>query len=86
LVYQYHASRAGDVAASYLGGYKGYVQTDGYAGYDFLDRRRRFNTSNEQGAKTEGQEIQAEDSVRKLEESSRRNFFDKNYRGKSSQI
>jgi len=39
LVYQYHASRAGDVAASYLGGYKGYVQTDGYAGYDFLDRR-----------------------------------------------
>lgn len=39
LVYQYHASRAGDVAASYLRGYKGYVQTDGYTGYDFLDRR-----------------------------------------------
>ena len=38
LVYQYHATRAGDVAASYIRGYKGYVQTDGYSGYDFLDR------------------------------------------------
>jgi transposase len=38
LVYKYHATRAGDVAASYLRGYKGYVQTDGYSGYGFLDR------------------------------------------------
>jgi transposase len=38
LVYKYHATRSGDVAATYLRGYKGYVQTDGYAGYDFLDR------------------------------------------------
>jgi transposase len=38
LVYQYHPTRAGDVAASYLRGYKGYVQTDGYSGYDFIDR------------------------------------------------
>jgi len=37
LVYQYHPSRAGDVAAEFLRGYHGYVQTDGYAGYDFLD-------------------------------------------------
>jgi transposase len=38
LVYQYHPSRSGEVAAAYLRGYKGYVQTDGYSGYDFLDK------------------------------------------------
>lgn len=35
--YQYHPTRAGDVAASFLKGYKGVVQTDGYSGYNFLD-------------------------------------------------
>jgi transposase len=35
--YQYHPTRSGDVAAAYLRGYRGYVQTDGYGGYDFLD-------------------------------------------------
>ncbi len=37
LVYQYQPSRAGEVASRYLRGYQGWVQTDGYAGYDFLD-------------------------------------------------
>lgn len=37
LIYQYHPTRAGDAAAEFLRGYAGYVQTDGYAGYDFLD-------------------------------------------------
>jgi transposase len=37
LVYQYHPTRSGEVAKKYLAGYCGYVQTDGYAGYDFLD-------------------------------------------------
>lgn len=37
LVYQYHASRSGEVAKKYIDGYRGFVQTDGYAGYDFLD-------------------------------------------------
>ena len=37
LEFQYHQSRCGDVAAAYLRGYKGFVQTDGYVGYDFLD-------------------------------------------------
>ena len=37
LEYQYHPTRAGDVASEYLDGYKGYVQTDGYGGYDFID-------------------------------------------------
>ena len=40
LVYQYHPSRAGSVAAAFLGDFQGYVQTDGYSGYDFLDRTK----------------------------------------------
>jgi transposase len=38
-VYIYAETRSGDVAANFLGAYQGYVQTDGYSGYDFLDRR-----------------------------------------------
>lgn len=37
LLYQYHASRSADVARVFLRGYKGFVQTDGYSGYSFLD-------------------------------------------------
>jgi transposase len=37
LVYQYRPTRAADVAKAFLVGYKGYVQTDGYAGYEFVD-------------------------------------------------
>jgi transposase len=40
LVYQYHQNRAGSVAAAFLCDFQGYVQTDGYSGYDFLDRRK----------------------------------------------
>ena len=29
----YNASRAGQVAINYLGGYDGYIRVDGYAGY-----------------------------------------------------
>jgi transposase len=39
LEFRYHPTREGEVAATYLGDYKGHVQTDGYVGYDFLDRR-----------------------------------------------
>jgi len=39
LEFQYHPSREAEIAANFLAGYKGYVQTDGYVGYDFLDRR-----------------------------------------------
>ncbi len=35
--YRYHPTRAGKVAADYLSGYRGCVQTDGFAGYGFLD-------------------------------------------------
>lgn len=39
LVYQYAPSRAGEIAKTFLDDFKGYVQTDGYSGYDFLDHR-----------------------------------------------
>lgn len=39
LIYQYHPNRAGDVARAFLGDYQGTVQTDGFSGYDFLDRQ-----------------------------------------------
>jgi transposase len=33
VLYDYHASRAGQVAVDYLDGYNGYMHVDGYAGY-----------------------------------------------------
>lgn len=39
LIYQYHPTRAGDVAKNFLGNFQGVVQTDGYAGYNFLDHQ-----------------------------------------------
>lgn len=39
LYFHYHQSRAGKVAANFLGDYRGVVQTDGYVGYDFLDHQ-----------------------------------------------
>lgn len=40
ILYRYKESRSGNVAAKFLGDYQGYVQTDGYGGYDFLDNRK----------------------------------------------
>ena len=37
ILYEYHASRSGDVPKTFLKDYHGIVQTDGYKGYDFLD-------------------------------------------------
>jgi len=39
LVYAYHPSRSGDIPFEFLDGYRGWVQTDGYAGYDKLGSR-----------------------------------------------
>jgi transposase len=39
LIYAYHPSRSGDIPFEFLDGYRGWVQTDGYAGYDKLGRR-----------------------------------------------
>ena len=38
LVYRYNPTRGGGVAKAFLRDFKGCVQTDGYSGYDFLDR------------------------------------------------
>jgi transposase len=40
LVYQYHPTRGGDAAKAFLRGFQGYVQTDGYSGYNFLDEEK----------------------------------------------
>jgi len=37
LLYKYHRNRSGDVALSYLENYAGYVQTDGFKGYNKLE-------------------------------------------------
>lgn len=37
LIYQYHPTRSGNVARTFLDDFRGTVQTDGYGGYDFLD-------------------------------------------------
>jgi len=38
LSYQYHPTRSGQVPLSFLDGYRGYIQTDGYSGYNALAR------------------------------------------------
>ena len=38
IIYQYHERRSGQVAKEFLKNYTGYVQTDGYLGYDFLEK------------------------------------------------
>lgn len=40
ILFQYHPTRSGDVAAAFLKKYKGVVQTDGYGGYNFLDDKK----------------------------------------------
>jgi transposase len=37
VLYHYDPGRSGQVAVDFLGDYRGYVQTDGYPGYNFLD-------------------------------------------------
>jgi transposase len=39
LIFQYHPTRSGEVARKFLEKYHGYVQTDGYSGYDDFDRQ-----------------------------------------------
>ena len=39
VVYQYFPSRSGDVPFEFLDSYRGYVQSDGYKGYDKLGKK-----------------------------------------------
>jgi transposase len=43
LIYQYHPTRSGRVPNEFLKNYQGYIQTDGYNGYDALGRRSGIN-------------------------------------------
>ena len=43
ILYQYHPGRAGSVAKEFLKRYTGYVQTDGYPGYNFLDTQKNID-------------------------------------------
>ena len=38
LIYQYHPTRSGEVPKNLVNGYQGYIQTDGYKAYNFLDQ------------------------------------------------
>jgi transposase len=40
LLYQYHPSRSGQVPKNFLDDYQGYIQTDGYSGYDALGAQK----------------------------------------------
>ena len=39
LLYQYHPTRSGKRALSFLDGYRGYIQSDDFRGYDHLDQK-----------------------------------------------
>lgn len=39
VLFRYHPTRAGSVAEEILGGFQGYLQTDGYSGYEALGER-----------------------------------------------
>nr|WP_320010674.1 IS66 family transposase [uncultured Desulfobulbus sp.] len=39
IIYQYQPTREGDVVRHFLGDFSGYIQSDGYSGYAFLDTR-----------------------------------------------
>ena len=40
LIFQYHPTRSGQVPSDYLRDYKGYIQTDGYSGYNALGQKK----------------------------------------------
>jgi transposase len=44
VLYHYASNRSGQVVADVLAEYSGYVQTDGYKGYDFLSKRESIIT------------------------------------------
>jgi len=37
VIFEYHPGRSGQIARDFLGDYKGWVQTDGYSGYNWID-------------------------------------------------
>ena len=42
VLYNYNENRSGAVPKAFLAGYSGYLQTDGYSGYNILDKAKRI--------------------------------------------
>jgi transposase len=40
VLFRYHPTRSGQVALSFLDEYRGFIQSDGYIGYDYLGRKQ----------------------------------------------
>jgi transposase len=72
VLFQYHPTRSGQLALDLLDGYQGYIQTDGYAGYDHLCKdpgiehlgcmvhaRRKFMEVNKSRKKPRGKQGQS---------------------------
>lgn len=72
VLFQYHPTRSGKLALDLLDGYHGYIQTDGYAGYDHLSTdsdiehlgcmvhaRRKFMEVNKSRKKVRGKKVQS---------------------------
>jgi transposase len=70
ILFQYHETRSGDAAYIFLQNYSGYVQTDGFSGYNFLDNdpnrkrldcwahgRRYFTKASKSGTKKKGNKL-----------------------------
>jgi hypothetical protein len=76
VLYDYHASRAGKCAVDYLQGFNGYLQVDGYAGYEqtqatlagcWAHARRKFmEAKTAQGKKSSGKADWALNHIQKL--------------------
>lgn len=43
LIFQYEPTRAAQAAKDFLRGFEGYIQTDGYKGYDFIDAESKMH-------------------------------------------
>jgi transposase len=67
VVFEYHPTRSGQAAVDFCKGYVGYVQSDGYSGYNYLEKedgitlcgcwahaRRKFFDASRAGKKTTG--------------------------------
>ena len=76
VLYDYHASRAGSCAVDYLKGFNGYLQADGYKGYEQVDleligcmahaRRKFIEAQTAQPKNKSGRADEAIKQIRKL--------------------
>jgi len=63
VLYDYHSSRAASCAKDFLGGYSGYLQVDGYAGYNDLDAKLAGCMAHARRKFVEAQRAQPKDKI-----------------------